>query len=355
MRFRPFLSLIVKTWCCLSIAAAPLWGIGCESQSIDPTGGETHFLKLCDASPNSCGSTLECLCGVCTRPCSSDHSCSSLPQASCSEAFDACYEPKDDKPAPSGACEVFCDEDQDCAVLSAEFSCKDGVCREGNGSDSGELPDGMGGADSSCIQGTPANEVLIVGDSFFATTHQVTAYLEDAARTAGALAPGYRYRDASRLGNNALALVDEGILDQFESAALDSQVRFVVTNGGGADVLLGGCENLNADCPLIHNATQAFSTLLTDMLDHGVEAVIYVAYPDPQLDAVRARLDVLRPELEQVCATSALPCHFLDLRPLFAGHYDEYIEADGLNPTAVGSQKTAQAIWEVMEERCIAQ
>jgi lysophospholipase L1-like esterase len=50
-----------------------------------------------------------------------------------------------------------------------------------------------------------------------------------------------------------------------------------------------------------------------------------------------------------------MPCAWLDLRPTFAGHYDEYVQADGLNPTAAGSQASAEAIAALMRDGCIAQ
>lgn len=357
MRFRLSFSGAIKACYCLSLVLGPLLGLGCESQGIDPTGGETHFLRLCDESADSCGGELKCLCGVCTRPCDDEQGCSSLPKASCrAELDEVCSQPKDDEPELSGVCEVFCEEKQDCLSVSADLQCISGVCREATDSSTTDEPDGMGGADGTCTPGdTSANEVLVMGDSFFATTHQITAYLEDSARNAGSLAPGYRYRDASRLVNNALALPGAGLLDQFQSSALDSEVKFVITNGGGADVLLGSCETLDSDCPMLQDATNGLAGLLAAIADQGVEGVVYVSYPDPEPEAVRARLDVLRPMLEQVCSGSPVPCHFLDLRPIFADNHDEYIADDGLNPTAAGSQATAEAIWTLMEQNCIAQ
>jgi hypothetical protein len=64
---------------------------------------------------------------------------------------------------------------------------------------------------------------------------------------------------------------------------------------------------------------------------------------------------MLRPLIEKACATSAVPRRWLDLRPTFAGHYADYVMADGLNPTEAGSQASAGAIWATMWENCIAQ
>jgi hypothetical protein len=91
------------------------------------------------------------------------------------------------------------------------------------------------------------------------------------------------------------------------------------------------------------------------MAEDGVAQVLYVFYPTPLLDGVRERIDALRPLIQGVCEASPVPCHFLDLRPTFEGHYSEYIQSGGLNPTAEGSQATAAVIWETMLELCVAQ
>ena len=53
--------------------------------------------------------------------------------------------------------------------------------------------------------------------------------------------------------------------------------------------------------------------------------------------------------------TRPLPCHWLDLRTVFAGHYAEYVQADQLNPTDAGARASADAIWATMQQYCIAQ
>jgi hypothetical protein len=197
--------------------------------------------------------------------------------------------------------------------------------------------------------------VLVVGDSFFASSHQITAYLEDLARSAGALPAGERYRDNSRLAANGLALGGSGILDQYTSATAEAPVEVVIMNGGGADVLLGSCDTADASCPIVAAAADAVQALFAQFAADGVEHVVYVFYPDPVDANVRARMDALRPLAESACAESRVACEWLDLRSVFAGHYAEYIQGDGLNPTAAGSQASAAAIWSVMQQRCIAQ
>jgi len=257
-------------------------------------------------------------------------------------------------------CEIECTTDKECQVVSQQHRCVDGRCRLGE-----VIEDGEGGATGdpattgSICSGidVTANEVLIIGDSFLATDHQITAYLENQARSAGVLDVGERYRDQSRLTMNTLALNGEGIRAQYETASAETPARVVIMNGGGADILLGSCEPLNEDCPLIVNAATALSQLLADMATDGVDAVVFVGYPlpqPPQPDSVGARLGVLRPLLQTACQTADLSCNWVDLQPVFAEHYEEYIKSDGINPTAAGAEQSAAAVWETMQQLCAA-
>jgi lysophospholipase L1-like esterase len=89
------------------------------------------------------------------------------------------------------------------------------------------------------------------------------------------------------------------------------------------------------------------------MGNDGVLKVIYFFYPDPQQDlgGLQAKLDVLRPLIQDVVNSTSNPvCYWLDLRPVFQGHYSEYVQSDGIHPTAAGSQATANAIWDVIQQ-----
>ncbi|HET7539143.1 MAG TPA: SGNH/GDSL hydrolase family protein [Polyangiaceae bacterium] len=353
------------------LLAALAWALSCTRESTDPTGGETHFLTRCVPGESTCGDRLTCVCGVCTRLCAERATCETLPAAQC---VPGCV--THDVQAP-GVCEVSCVVDGDCAVVSRSHRCEQGVCRAGTvasggaagtGSavDAGPLAEsgaggasdgGAGGAANVCDRGTvSANQVLVVGDSFFATTHQITAYLESLARGAGAVSIGERYRDRSTLmSSNALALGGNGIEDQYTGGAAEAEVKVVIMNGGGADVLLGSCDSANASCAVIAAAEAAAQALFAKMAADNVEHVVYAFYPDPKDLNVKARMDALRPLIQTACDSAPLPCHFLDLRDVFTGHYGEYLQTDQLNPSDAGAQATAEAIWATMQQYCIAQ
>jgi hypothetical protein len=200
-----------------------------------------------------------------------------------------------------------------------------------------------------------ANEVLIIGDSFFAASHAITGFMEELARGAGVIAPGERYRDNSKLIENALSYMGNGIASQYTDAVAESPVSVVIMNGGGADALLSSCASPDTDCPAIEEAAAGARELFARMAQDGAVDVLYVFYPNPLDDPTRAMVDALRPLAQEACDTADLPCHWIDLRPLFEGHYDEYIEDDGLNPTTAGALATAEAIWAMMQRECIAQ
>jgi len=78
-------------------------------------------------------------------------------------------------------------------------------------------------------------------------------------------------------------------------------------------------------------------------------------YPTPEDPTLTAKFDLLRPMIGGVCAASAVPCTFLDLRPTFTGNEAEYLLPDGVLPTDAGAVATAAAIFSVMQEHCLAQ
>lgn len=351
---------------------------GCGAQDKIDIGGETHFLKSCSAEEDSCDDGLACACGVCTRICDEQTSCSGLAGATCVTRDDSLM---CGGSAPVSHCDVECRRDSDCGGVSAFHVCDNGLCRTeaptpvvvpDTGEDAAAPDAGSTSAptSSSASETGPAdaastapcsdaptnpNEVLIIGDAFFANTHQTTGFLEDIAKAAGVLAEGERYRDVSRVVKNSLALGGEnGILDQYTAAVDDGPVRVAIMTGGGADVLLAECDPIDSSCADLALAAEGARTLLQAMADGGVESVVYTYYPDAVDDTVRAKVDALRPLVQQACEQAALGCHWLDLRDAFAGHAD-YIAADGMLSTTEGAKVTAEAIWSVMQAECIAQ
>lgn len=338
-----------------------------RSDGGETTGGETHFLTYCEAQEdNECGK-LSCLCSVCTIPCDADSACSGLPGA-------VCRVTADDECAVAH-CEVECQRDQDCAVVSTEHRCVAGVCRAGVPSQGAGGVDGTGGtagtggmppvgsepslggaggeASDDCAAGRVAgNEVVVLGDSFFASNPQTVLHLNNLARAEGVLGADEGFRNYTRITENGLAFGDQGIPEQYDAALADGRVSLVVMNGGGADMLAATCDP--NDCSTWPEAASELTALFERMASEGVLAVVFAAYPDPVDPTLRARMDAFRPFLEESCRTSSVPCRWLDLRQTFEGRYAEYILPDGLNPTNNGATATAEAIWAELQDTCWA-
>jgi hypothetical protein len=337
-----------------ALLLALLPALSCESDGGESTGGETHFLARCEPGSSLCGASLSCLCGVCTRPCDAEDACGALPGAACHAS--------DSNECAEARCDVECTSDADCAIVSPSHRCDAGACRTGSapsgaggegaqGGEVGQGGDGGASANTECPTGEiTSDEVIVIGDSFFATTHRITAELEALARDQGALAADATYRDYSNLTANGLAT--DGIATQYSSALAEGPVGLVVMNGGGADALTAICETAES-CPPLPAAADALEELLRTMATDGVREVVYAFYPDPVDEAVRSRVDVLRPLVQTACAESPLPCRWLDLRDTFAGRYAEYVTDDGLNPTDAGSRAAAELIWSAMRA-CVA-
>jgi hypothetical protein len=54
------------------------------------------------------------------------------------------------------------------------------------------------------------------------------------------------------------------------------------------------------------------------------------------------------------CEASVVPCHFLDLQPLWQGR-SELTAPDGIQPSELGAMLIGSEIWSIMVNNCIAQ
>ena len=217
---------------------------------------------------------------------------------------------------------------------------------------------GAGGA-PACVKGTTkGGDVLLIGDSFIALSGDITKDLNTIARSAGALAASDAFRDNSVSGTQLSGGISPQIPVQYANGQKQAPVKIVIMDGGGNDMLNNTCSDPpTASCQGIQNAVTAVKALFSQMGKDGVESVVFFFYPENQKNATqKAKIDVLRSLLQDVCYSSASPkCYGVDLRPVFDGHFTEYVLSDGIHPTAAGSQASAEAIWSVMQQNCIAQ
>jgi hypothetical protein len=109
----------------LQVGALLGLALGC-AKSNTAYSGETHFMAVCD---EECGAGLECICGVCTRPCERDRECASLyADATCrgpGTAAGTCR-----SAGVAETCSVACENDADCNGLGGDAVCLHGECRK---------------------------------------------------------------------------------------------------------------------------------------------------------------------------------------------------------------------------------
>jgi hypothetical protein len=314
---------------CLAALLAP----ACKDDSSRPqTGSETHFLTRCD---ESCGEGFDCVCGVCTKACTETSSCEEY-----SAAAECGPVPDRDSLCPYSVvammCDVTCRSDADCTSLGSDHHCEDGECR----------------APAICLEPeTLPSELVVMGDSLVELSGMVGA-LEEQARLGGWLEPSETLRNYSSSLNSFLAQNQFANLNQLNTALAEGPVKVLILNGGATDMLQPGCDPPSEDCTTVQDAVAGAEALFERMAEGGVESVVYWFYPDFLEDtALRARVDVLRPLIQQACADSPVRCHFIDMRPSFPGRAD-YFGADGIVLSPEGAVIAAETVWTQIARSC---
>jgi len=197
------------------------------------------------------------------------------------------------------------------------------------------------------------NQVIVIGESFIAMSHEITRNLENLARNAGILPSNESFIDNSVSGTRLSGGISPTIPQQYANGNTQKQVRWVIMDGGGNDCLQGSCSNPpTSSCQDLQNAANAANNLLQQMGNDGVVKVLYFFYPEPvgsSYSDLKAKLDVLRPMIQNIVNSTSNPqCYWLDLRPVWNGH-PEYT-SDGIHPTSAGSEATANAIWDLIQQ-----
>jgi hypothetical protein len=205
------------------------------------------------------------------------------------------------------------------------------------------LGDGRADGGPSCAHAqVSANEVVWIGDSWILVTGTQHTRVRDLARAAGAIGPSDDYVIAAVAASTMSAIAAQ--YDAQEAGA--TKVKVVIMDGGTWDTIQGMGSSTS-----VSDAAGAFMQFLAQVAADGtVEHVVY--FLPPALMSIPG-VDALRPLVQQACAQSTVPCHFLDLQqPPFGGH-SEYTA--GFLPSEAGSMVLGDAIWSVMQQSCIAQ
>src|SRR6476659_9428996 len=88
------------------------------------TGSESHFLAYC---ADGCGPGLDCIGGICTRPClTGTTSCSDLASSAACTNLSV-------EPGQVAICDVSCAGEDSCTALGEDYACNQGFCRQDHG------------------------------------------------------------------------------------------------------------------------------------------------------------------------------------------------------------------------------
>ena len=237
-------------------------------------------------------------------------------------------------------------------VGAALSGCADHLIRLGTGpsnadaADAGQWTDG--GIDSATSDGaTPclraavaADEVLWIGDSWMGPGVQETA-VRDQARLSGAIGPNDDYTVTAMPGARMSDIASQYRMQE----AMSTKFKVLIMDGGTIDTIA-----TQGSAASVAAVAMTFNQFLATVATDGtVQQIVYVLMPElPAIYGVAA----LRPLMQQACATSAIPCYFLDLQMYWAGH-PEY--TSGILPSDAGARVIATQLWMIMKNNCIAQ
>lgn len=208
------------------------------------------------------------------------------------------------------------------------------------------------------------SEVVLVGDSYINYVENLAPRLQALAVEDGALMPGQEYRDHAVAGSSLATGGFSKIPPQLDEAlAEDPNIKFVVMDGGGNDVLLGdqscladGADMVESCTDVAELAVATAKTMLEKMRSSGVAEVVQFFYPHVPYGG-KDLLDWSVPPYQEACmslTTDTFRCHFVDTRATFEGK-PEFIASDDIHPSAAGADALAEQLWGVMKEHCIAQ
>lgn len=230
-----------------------------------------------------------------------------------------------------------------------------------------------GEAPEPCVKGrVHGSQVVFIGDSFLAAPTSAIAYeLETLMQTSGSTAYSATPRFRQLVGTTM-----QQVVGQYDTEhMLNPDIKVVIANGGGNDVLVTNRSCLtqappeNVSCTTtIENALNFASQLMQKAQADGVEHLVYFFYPHEPTQGlfqgtaptINESLDYTEPMARALCEASPI-CTFVSLSEAAgdspgSGYVERgYINPNDVHPSPAGSKFFAEAIWDAMVERCIAQ
>jgi len=193
---------------------------------------------------------------------------------------------------------------------------------------------GGGGSSSS-------KNKMIIGDSIFALSGDIHAYLEDDLNEN---IDTHARSGCQMNGGNLICSSYYAVPRQY-SRASKRGIKTVIFNGGGNDFLLGDggdCRTESCIDGVLEAIEETIANLVADMKDDGMTQLIYLGYyyvNDADNDAIN-----LKSMTYKQANYAAMGVDFIDARPSFSGNEWRYIGSDGIHPTAAGSRVLANLI-----------
>jgi hypothetical protein len=229
-----------------------------------------------------------------------------------------------------------------------------GSSSDGGGAEAAAAGDaGLGGETGTCASGRVlASEVVWIGDTWVTIPGTQHTRVTELARQAGKLGAGEDYSfELAKAGEGMAA-----IAKQYETRqAGPVKIKVLLMDGGTWDPIIANLTGASVPAA-IDTSISNFRALLGKIASDGtVEHIVYYLMPElPTIPGVA----VMRPQLQQACEESVVPCHFLDLQPLWEQRADDepsYTADDGIQASPKGGTVIGEAIWKIMQEECIAQ
>jgi hypothetical protein len=218
----------------------------------------------------------------------------------------------------------------------------------GGGGAAGDSATAAGGVSGSCPHAQVlASEVLWIGDSWITIPGTQRSRVRDLARAAGAIGPNEDYVDLAAAASSMAT-----VAKQYETRQAGvTKVKVLLMDGGTWDPIVAQMSG-GSVAAAIDNSVDTFQQFLLKVSSDGtVEHIVYFLVPEL---ATVPGVATMRPRLQEACADSSVPCHFIDLQPYWVGN-PQFTASDGIQASEAGAVVIADQIWATMQEHCIAQ
>jgi hypothetical protein len=189
------------------------------------------------------------------------------------------------------------------------------------------------------------NDLLCNGESFFEMT-DICKELSNLAREDGVLISNKNFNQVAQSGQPISV-----IRNNFVTKA-NPKPKYVVTDGGGIDLMFANCQPGDKNCGQIQECKRELLLYIDEMKKAGVKAFLWMGYPEvPNMQNLTINQAIWTEVTKELIAQTTEPkAIYVDLLPVFAGHYNQYFSNnDYLHPNNTGSRAVAQAFWDAMK------